>query len=66
MQFVLIVGGLILIGVAILLWRKAEETPENELIDRGFGEYWSHERAYFSAIIGLCGGVIAIIAGAIL
>jgi len=65
-QFILIVGGLILIGIAVYLWREAKETPEDELIDKGMGEYWSHERQQLSVIIGLCAGAIAIIAGAIL
>jgi len=55
-----------LIGIAVYLWREAKETPEDELIDKGMGEYWSHERQQLSVIIGLCAGAIAIIAGAIL
>jgi len=65
-QFVLIVGGLFLIGIAVYLWREAKETPEDELIDKGMGEYWSHERQQLSVIIGLCVGVMFIIVGVIL
>jgi uncharacterized membrane protein HdeD (DUF308 family) len=58
-----IIMGIFAIIVGVINFWFAETTPEGELVDRKFGEYWTHERSYFEAVLCWVFGAVLICIG---
>jgi len=64
-KLIVILLGIFVMIVGTYFWYLAQKTPADKLIPRPLGVWWSHERAYFSAVLFWFLGLLLAIVGVV-